>query len=212
MDALSWETESSLWELLSSLEGRVSQRKLRLFALACFRRDGRVGHYRCLEALRVLERLAEEKVPRKELETVRTALPLGDEAYPTPNRDDVAVARALELLLNESLTIEEAYQATGIIRSNRSWGRARVRLLRDVMGNPFRPAPVVDPAWLEWERGLVRHLATVAYDGRAYDRLPILGDALEDAGCDHAELLVHLRGEGPHVLGCWALDALLGKS
>jgi hypothetical protein len=50
------------------------------------------------------------------------------------------------------------------------------------------------------------------YDERAFDRLPILGDALTEAGCTDAGLLAHCRQAGPHVLGCWALDLILGKS
>jgi len=57
----------------------------------------------------------------------------------------------------------------------------------------------------------VPKLATTIYEERAFDRLPILADALEEAGYDSAELLAHLRGPGRHVRGCWALDLLLGK-
>ena len=49
------------------------------------------------------------------------------------------------------------------------------------------------------------------HDDRAFDRLPILADALEDAGCDNADVLAHCRGEGPHVRGCWVVDLILGK-
>ena len=58
---------------------------------------------------------------------------------------------------------------------------------------------------------VVSTLACGVYDERAFDRLPILADALEEAGCDDPEILKHCRGEGPHVRGCWALDLLLGK-
>jgi hypothetical protein len=53
-------------------------------------------------------------------------------------------------------------------------------------------------------------VAAIAED-RAFDRLPILADALEDAGCDDGDLLAHLRGDGPHVRGCWALDLVLER-
>jgi hypothetical protein len=88
-------------------------------------------------------------------------------------------------------------------------------LLRDIVGNPFRPASV-SPAWRTPQ---VVALAQAAYDQRALPsghldiaRLAVLADALEDAGCDNAELLGHLRGEGPHVRGCWAVDLLMGRS
>jgi hypothetical protein len=92
-------------------------------------------------------------------------------------------------------------------------------LVRDIFGNPFRPAPALDPAWLIWQGGTVARLARAVYDERRLTegtldpmRLSLLADALEDAGCADAELLGHLRGPGPHVRGCWALDLVLGKS
>jgi len=87
---------------------------------------------------------------------------------------------------------------------------AQAALLREVFGNPFRPA-VVDPDWLSLNGGAVRELAAVIYDERAFERLPILADALEDAGCADPVLLGHCRGPGPHVRGCWVVDLLLGK-
>ncbi len=86
------------------------------------------------------------------------------------------------------------------------------RLLREFFGNPFRPAPAIDPSWLAWNGRLVSRLAHDAYDRRRFEELPVLADALEEAGCDEADLLGHLRGPGPHARGCWALDLLLGKS
>ena len=83
-------------------------------------------------------------------------------------------------------------------------------LLRDVFGNPFRPAKA-DQGWLAWNDSAVRKLAQSIDDERAFNRLALLADALEDAGCDDAGLLGHLRGPGPHVRGCWALDLLLGR-
>lgn len=87
-------------------------------------------------------------------------------------------------------------------------------LVRCVFGNPFRPVPV-DTAWLNTA---VVQVARAAYDERASatgtldpDRLGILADALEEAGAD-AELVNHLRGPGPHVRGCWAVDALTGRA
>jgi hypothetical protein len=87
----------------------------------------------------------------------------------------------------------------------------KAAFLRDLFGNPFRPL-AINPAWLAWNDGTVVKLAQSIYDDRAFDRLPILADALEDAGCNDAELLSHLRGPGPHVRGCWALDLILGRS
>ncbi len=81
-------------------------------------------------------------------------------------------------------------------------------VVRDVVGNPFGPV-LADPPWLTSE---VLALARGIYAGRAFDRLPVLADALEHAGCDNTTLLDHCRGPGPHVLGCWAVDLVLARA
>jgi hypothetical protein len=88
---------------------------------------------------------------------------------------------------------------------------AQADLLRCVVGNPFRPAPIAAPSWLTWAGGTVVMLARSIYDGRAFDQLPILADALEEAGCTDRDILAHLRGPGPHCRGCWSVDLMLGK-
>ena len=86
---------------------------------------------------------------------------------------------------------------------------AAVRDLYEVFGNPFRLV-AVDPAWRTSD---VMLLATGIYAERAFDRMPILADALQDAGCDSDEILNHLRDpNATHVRGCWALDLVLGKA
>jgi hypothetical protein len=96
------------------------------------------------------------------------------------------------------------------IRTGQNQTRLMCRWLRDLFGNPFRPVSV-DPRWLRGNDAAVVKVAQGIYEECAFDRLPILADALEDAGCDQADLLGHLRGPGPHVRGCWAVDLLLGK-
>jgi hypothetical protein len=82
-----------------------------------------------------------------------------------------------------------------------------VAFVHDIFGNPFRRV-TLDPSWLTSD---VVALARAAYEERAFDRLPILADALEDAGCTDAAILSHCRGPGPHVRGCWVVDLILGK-
>jgi hypothetical protein len=84
-------------------------------------------------------------------------------------------------------------------------------LLRDIVGPlPFRPV-VIEPAWLRWNWGTVPAIARTIYEERAYHELPILADALMDAGCCNEEVLAHCRSPGPHVRGCWVVDLLLGR-
>ncbi|AWM42117.1 hypothetical protein C1280_03105 [Gemmata obscuriglobus] len=81
-------------------------------------------------------------------------------------------------------------------------------ILREVFGNPFRPVPFASA----WRSSDVLLLAEGIYTDRAWDRMPILADALQEAGCDSADLLNHLRDpDATHVRGCWALDLVLGK-
>jgi hypothetical protein len=84
-------------------------------------------------------------------------------------------------------------------------------LLRELVGNPFRRPVSPDLQRLGPTNSSVREVAAAAYESREVLRLAILADALEDAGCTDAELLGHLRGPGPHVRGCWAVDLVLGK-
>jgi hypothetical protein len=87
----------------------------------------------------------------------------------------------------------------------------QAQLVRDVFGNPFRQRPTVDPAWLTWGRGAVARLAQTIYDERRFGDLPVLADALEEAGCADADILAHCRSADAHARGCWAVDLLLGK-
>lgn len=85
--------------------------------------------------------------------------------------------------------------------------REQTRLLRCIFGNPFRPV-MADSTWRTTN---VVALAQAIYEERAFDRLPVLADALEDAGCTNEAVLGHCHGSGPHARGCWVVDLLLGK-
>jgi hypothetical protein len=85
--------------------------------------------------------------------------------------------------------------------------REQTHLARDIFGNPFRPVSF-DPAWRTWTAVA---LAQQMYESRDFSAMPILGDALQDAGCTDEEVLGHCRGPGPHVRGCWVVDLVLGK-
>jgi len=82
--------------------------------------------------------------------------------------------------------------------------KTQIALLRDV----FQSHPPVD---LRWLTSAVIDLANAIYQERAFERMPILADALMDAGCDSEEIINHCRGNGPHVRGCWVVDLLLAK-
>ncbi len=91
--------------------------------------------------------------------------------------------------------------------SERQERAAQVERLRDVVGNPYRAVVGLT----SWQTPSVLGVAVSIYEGQRWEDLPILADALEDAGCTDAGLLDHLRGPGPHVRGCWAVDLVLGR-
>ena len=107
-------------------------------------------------------------------------------------RGSVRKQKRSEILLNSLIILEKLSQCD---------------LIRDIFGNPFRPISL-EPSWLT---SSVVALASAIYEQRAFDRMPILADALEEAGCDNAEILNHCRLPGEHVRGCWVVDLLLGK-
>jgi hypothetical protein len=103
---------------------------------------------------------------------------------------------------------EGAWQAKGRRRAEK---QIQADLLRDIFGNPFRSRPAINQSWLAWGDGTVPKLARAIYDERRFEELPVLADALEEAGCTDSDILSHCRGPGPHVRGCWVIDLLLGK-
>jgi hypothetical protein len=84
-------------------------------------------------------------------------------------------------------------------------------LVREIFGNPFRPV-TLDPRWLDWNESVVPRIARVIYRKRCFRNMPILADALEEAGCNDEELLMHCRASVEHVRGCWVVDLLRGMS
>jgi hypothetical protein len=89
--------------------------------------------------------------------------------------------------------------------------RAQAGLLRCIFGPLlFRSIPLAR-SWLPWNDGIIPKLAQGIYEDRAFDRMPILADALEDAGCADADILAHCREPCEHARGCWCLDLLLAK-
>jgi len=105
-----------------------------------------------------------------------------------------------------------AFTAATAVHGNNSTGsrdqyHREADMVRDIFGNPFRPASLA-PAW---RTDTVVLLAEQMYESRDFSALPILADALQDAGCDNTDVLDHCRGAGPHVRGCWVVDLVLGK-
>jgi hypothetical protein len=222
-----WLTTTTPNSLLRTLRGKRLPRQRRLFAVACCRRVlDHITAPACRRAVEVAERFVDGAADRQELESAyraaqEVAMGFAEKARQAPPADQPAAWDTWRLTYAAQLTcapsgMDEASAEVIKWAAHVSEGRweqerqAHCDLIRDLFGNPFRARPAVTPAWLAWEGGTVPRLARAAYDGRAFERLPVLADALEDAGCADAELLGHFRAPKPHARGCWALDLLLG--
>jgi hypothetical protein len=198
-------TEEEEWfgsdplSMLWFLRGKVSDRKLRLFACAGCRRIWRlIPDGPCRIAVETCERFVDGHADEDEL------------AAAAAEAAQVALAAEQALVWGWNAARTAAMAAQGAQEAAEraaSMAAFDVDLVREVMGNPYR-CVALDPAW---RTPTVMALARAAYHDRAFDRLPILADALEEAGCTDAEVLAHCRGPGPHVRGCWALDLVLDK-
>jgi hypothetical protein len=214
--------------MLEHLRGRASDRKLRLFAVACCRhllKSVQVNPWD-EHAVEVAERYADGRATAAELEQAADettsdytpAYACAEAAAPEGGVDTAGYAAGNaahavgEHLANEAGEYDPFPNDSPVFLAGRAAERgAQADLLRDIIGNPFRPVTLA-PAVLTWDGRTVVRLAQAIYEERAYDRLPILADALEEAGCTDAELLAHCRQGDGHVRGCWALDLVLGKA
>jgi hypothetical protein len=217
MTEAEWLSASDVKAMLAFVRQRTSARKRRLFAAACCRliwpllRDSRSR-----KAVEVAERFADGTATAEELFAAESAADEVDMALALDTAEGLAANAVYATTCNNvgwdianatAERAEEAAQRAGIRID-------RVALVRDVFGNPFRRIAVA-PTVLG---PIVISLAQAAYEERALpsgflapERLGVLSDALEEAGCTDAELLSHLRSPGPHVRGCWALDLLLDR-
>jgi hypothetical protein len=226
-----WLAADRLVPMLRLVNRKAHARKLRLFACACARRVWRritekVGR----RAVEVAEKFADGLATAEELSAARSALRkyLASSAFRHKPDDGASTAyyTTLEGAYTGARNAAELGRETAAFKSNvdaatleagrRAEQQQQCDLLRCIFGPlPFRPPPRLHPAWLTPQ---VAALAQAAYDQRTLPagtldpaRLGVLADALEEAGCTDTEILGHLRGPGPHVRGCWAVDLLLGK-
>ncbi len=128
------------------------------------------------------------------------------------HNDEKAVARAVPEFLTSSTAFEWALLNCGNRpvwkpEAMRPEEQQQVAILRDIFGNPFRPVAFS----ASWRTDTALSLARQMYESREFGAMPILADALQDAGCENEDILSHCRGEGPHVRGCWVVDLVLGK-
>jgi hypothetical protein len=250
MTEADWLTATDPAPMLTFLgdTGRLSERKARLFSVACCRRVWPyLADERSRWAVELAERFADGLASGKELTAAARAAHDAYEAAAALPEPEPVDAASVHAVVRRVIAMAAAIAACSSAGSSVSihgceaaltgafsqftgpdladlWDDARfgaayaaeAALLRDLFANPFRPAPGLVPAY---RAPTVLFLARAAYDHRelppgtlAPARLAELADALEHAGCADAELLGHLCSPGPHVRGCWAVDAALGKT
>ncbi len=223
-------------DMLMDFPAKWDNRRLWLFGCACLRRAWHLLKDRrsqsCVEvAERFVDGLATEQEMAEVWEAFDAAAFQGDlEDYRAIDWHEAI--RNLVGFTDPAASFEVAWKAAeGFgsfaaqsipVTAPESWSAARTEawkkaerderavqtnLLRNIFGNPFRPASF-DPAW---RTRTAAAIAQVIYDDRDFSLLPVLADALEDAGCENADILNHCRQPGEHVRGCWVVDLVLGK-
>lgn len=205
MNGETWKTCDDPIRMLKSLRGKAAARSLALFAVAACRRDSDLmdDERSCLAvewSERAIEGLANWDDGPDDGDCYLMAaaanrcMAVAGSLLKKDNADAERWAcEVAELLLEEE---EENYESLA-------------SLIREVFGNPFRSVSL-NPAWLTPD---VLSLARGIYEERTFDRMPILADALQDAGCTNDDILNHCREENhTHVRGCWVVDLLLGKT
>jgi hypothetical protein len=200
--------------MLKVLQGKASDRKLRSFACACCRHIWQLlDKPQSRTAVEMTERFADGEISQDQLNDAAQAVRGAAWSWSQYAEPALVAARSASGSAANVAAIHGTHTDQNV-----SWNQVRLKeraeqccLLRDVVGMlPFKSLSV-DSSWLSWSDAVVVKLAQGIYDNRAFDQLPILADALEEAGCTTMDILTHLRGTGPHVLGCWVVDLCLGR-
>jgi hypothetical protein len=228
-----WLASTDPQKMLEFLRGKASDRKLRLFAVACCRK---IWHLMIEESFRraieIAELLADGMALTGDMDAELTAC---EEAVPNPDdlfdQGAAAVLRAeigwaagmaatyvsfpdgslMSLVDGMTATANDAAAELDPSASHNTMGREmaeQAQLVRDIFGNPFRQMAFES----SWRTPTVIRLAQTLYDRRVIDRMSSMADALEEVRCTNADILAHCRAPGPHVRGCWAVDLILDRS
>jgi hypothetical protein len=220
-----WRAATDPFELLDSVEEEATQRKIRLFADACCHRIARfLAAERSRNAIEVSDLYADDLASEEQLTIALSEADAAGEDMLVRHaigRAGLTAAKAV-IFLTPTLFVNDVIigvlqtlvateygtpPSEGVRAAYRAESEAHASLLRDIFGNPFRPV-AFDPTW---RTSTAVALASQMYESRDFSAMPILADALQDAGCDNADILDHCRGEGTHVRGCWVVDLVLGK-
>ncbi len=213
MTEAEWLTSTDPARMLALAKTQGSGRKLRLLAISyCQRVSAKITLPQSAEALRVADLYSEGAVDINAVLTAWDSVLAEKRAVGWGNGcwQITWVAQSALQGFGSQFWPEnaDAQQASLLISDDypAEWA-AQCGLLRDIFGNPFRLVLFSS----DWRTSTAVALAAQMYEARDFSAMPILADALQDAGCDNADVLNHCRGPGPHVRGCWVVDMVLGK-
>lgn len=216
-----WLESEQAEPMLDFLIHKASDRKFRLFAVACCRRIwAHLGDERAREVVEVAGRFAEGSVDKQELRAVRRArMPAH---FDGSRRNGRTTAAGFAVSAAFATVAEQPWDAARQASRASAWAstptgpnQPEERLCARGVGEGSLWQPLRPPtwgrrtSWLALWRGLPR--SRCVYAGQSFDRLPGLAGLLEEAGCDDEGLLAHLRKSGSHCRGCWALDRITGR-
>jgi hypothetical protein len=241
MTEVEWNTSTDFRAMLRQLGKRANGRKLRQFRCACCRRRwNQITDPRSRSAIETAERFAVGLVGTREVHQaaadakcayadVVAALRVGGSRASPACVAAWAAAGSCKGGVNQWLQgVSQLAQCDAhdvVVKTGRvgqslwfserdaswdSWCEYGCKVLRDLFGNPFRPV-TLDPVYRTWSGGALVKLARAIYEEGRFADLPVLADALEDAGCTNTDVLTHCRSGSEHVRGCWVVDLLLGK-
>jgi hypothetical protein len=209
--------------MLEALQGKASDRKLRLFACACIEHSASFAGC-CQGAIEAVVKYIDGQTTPDALKGLVDPWDFrGHEDsgwYRLFLADSFHAPAAVHIARDTAAAAgdkEMTYNAFSAARNEVR--RVHCGLLHDIFGNPFRTLPTIPASVKTWNDGTVVRLAEAAYEHRSLPaghldpaRLAVLADALEDAGCQAQDILAHLRSPGPHVRGCWVVDLLTARS
>ena len=205
--------------MLHFIRDRANVRKMRLLGCAACRQIWDfVLEEVCQRAVEAAEQFADSLTSLEALEfACDGAIHVADLADSEPESDHYDPQLAFHVAMAAfRVSVPPPLQLNTLLMLFRNCDHAKTSqarsthtdLLRDIFGNPFRPVVIFSPSW---RTSTAVTLASQMYESRDFSAMPILADALQDAGCDSADVLDHCRGPGPHVRGCWVVDLVLGK-
>lgn len=186
-----WQEADDLRRMLRFLNLHATRRRLVLFLAECVRLQQKRNRG---QVLRALDAHADGEIDEFQLLGVETSSQLLRGLLATVSTRSFGAAEAGRVVAN-------------LAEEDRDVAPRQAEALRDIFGNPFRPVEPLDP----FRTSTVLAIARQMYESRDFAAMPLLADALEEAGCENQDVLTHCLGEHAHVRGCWVIDLILGN-